>query len=104
MSENRMLTDKEIENLANSHAEKEAFMKSTIVFVLVWLAGFLTLPLVPDRSYLFLRNVISLRVLYFVVSFLVAFVAGLITRWIVKESAYEKFYTFYKEQQKRAAF
>ena len=69
-------------------------MKSTVVFVLAWLAGFLTFPLVHDRAYLFLRRIISLRILHFLVSFLAMFVAGLIARWVVKESVYEKLHTF----------
>jgi len=88
------LTEKEIENLSNNHAEKEALMKSTIVLVSAWLAGFLISPLVHDRAYLFLRPVISLRILHFLVSFLATFVAGLIARWVVKKSVFEKLYTF----------
>jgi hypothetical protein len=104
MSENshvKPLSEKEIENLANSRAEHDAFVKSTVVFVGVWLVGFVTFPFVPDRHYRVYSYIVSLRILYFIASFLVAFVAGLVTRWVVKDSAYEKYYTFYKEQQKQ---
>ena len=106
MSENirvRMFTEKEIENLAKTQAEKEAFVKSTIVFVLLWAAGFVILPFIKEGSYRIINFVVSVRVLCVAVSFFVAFAAGLITRWVVKDSAYEKFYRFYKEQQKQSS-
>lgn len=103
MSENRMMTDGEIQRLANSQAEREAFVKSTVVFVVVWVAGFVTLPFVPDVHYRLASFIVSLRIVYFVVSFFIAFFAGLITRWITKDSAYEKYYMQYKEQQKQPA-
>lgn len=86
----RALSEEEIETLANSQAEKEAFMKSTVAFVLTWLAGFLVIGFIPRHF---------IRYNYVTISFIVAFVAGLITRWIVKESAYKKYYILYKEQQ-----
>jgi cell division protein FtsW (lipid II flippase) len=95
------LTEEEIKALANNRAEKEAFVKSTVVFVLVWVAGFLIIPFLQERSYRVLGFIVSVRTLCVVVSFFAAFFAGLVTRWIVKESAYEKYYTLYKEQQKQ---
>jgi hypothetical protein len=92
----RVMSDREIERLANSHAEREAFVKSTVVFVVVWVVGaliFLFLPYVDSRFTGYLST-------GFFVSFFVAFFGGLITRWLVKESAYEKFYALYKEQKK----
>ena len=100
--EDRVLSEREIETLAKSQAEKEVFMKSTVVFILVWLVGILTLPIVPDWHYLIYGYIVSFRIIYFIASFFVAFFAGLFTRWLVKDSAYEKYYTLYKEQQKQA--
>lgn len=98
VSENRMLTEREIERLAESQAEREAFVKSTIVFVVIWIVGFLTLPLVPEVHYRLAGFIVSLRIIYFIASFFAAFFAGLITRWIIKDNAYEKYYAQYKEQ------
>ena len=104
MSENsqtRPLTEREIETLAKNRAENEAFVKSTIVFISMAAASFLVLPFIQERSLRILNYLVSLRALYVVVAFLVAFFAGLITRWLVKEGAYEKYYTLYKEQQRQ---
>lgn len=101
MPETRVLTEGEIERLARSQAEREAFVKSTTAFVLVWLAGFLAFLFVPDHHYRFLGCIVSLRLGCFLGSFLVAFVAGLVTHFMVRDSAYEKYYTLYKEQMKQ---
>jgi len=97
MSENRVLTREEIEHLANSHAEREAFVKSTVVFITVWVVGSLISLFLPFANDLLTRYVVT----GFVVSFFAAFSAGLITRWLVKNRAYEEFYAFYSEQQKQ---
>lgn len=102
MSENnqtRPLTEREIETLANNRAEREAFVKSTIALMAIWAASFVLLAFIQERSLRILNYIVSSRALYVVVAFLVAFFVGLITRWVVKESAYEKYYTQYKEQQ-----
>jgi hypothetical protein len=101
MLESKVLSEKEIESLAKSQAEREAFFKSSVVFVLVWLVGFLTLTLVPDAHYRLFDYIVSLQVIYFIASFFVAFFLGLFTRWVVKDSAYDKYYMLYKEQQKK---
>ena len=95
------LAEKEIEALANSRAEREAFVKSTAVFILVWAVSFLAIPFVPSSSIRVFQSVVSVRFVYVIGSFLAAFVVGLITRWLVKESAYEKYYALYKEQLKQ---
>ena len=101
MSEASSLSENEIKRLANTQAERETFVKSTIVFVSVWLVGFLTFSFVPERHYRILNYDVTLPVIYFVGFFFLAFFAGLFTRWIVKDSAYEKYYALYKEQQKQ---
>jgi len=93
------LTEREIETLANNCAEREAFVKSTIVFVAIWAASFLFLPFVHERFIRIFVYIVSQRALYVVVTFLLVFFAGIITRWFVKEEAYEKYYTFYKNQK-----
>ncbi|MGQ9566327.1 MAG: hypothetical protein ACUVT5_07305 [Candidatus Bathyarchaeales archaeon] len=98
-SQIRLLTEREIEVLANSCAEREAFVKSTIVFVAIWAASFLFLPFIHERFIYVFVYIISLRALYVIVSFLLAFFAGVIARWFIKEEAYEKYYTFYKNQK-----
>ncbi|MEM2101921.1 MAG: hypothetical protein QXM22_00220 [Candidatus Bathyarchaeia archaeon] len=95
----RPLTEREIETLANNRAEKEAFVKSTIVFVTIWAASFLFLPFIHERFIRIFVYIVSPRALYVVVTFLLAFFAGIIVRWFVKEEAYEKYYTFYKNQK-----
>jgi len=95
MSENvpvGKLTEEEIERLANSRAEKDAFIKSTIVFALVLLGGFLLMAY---------RLVKFDQVLYLIILILFASVVAALTRWLVKESAYEKYYAIYKEQQEQ---
>lgn len=83
------LTDGEIQRLANSRAEREAFVKSTVIFAVTWVLGVLVFVFLPYVDYRFTGYFST----GFVVSFFVAFIAGLVTSWLVKGSAYEKSYT-----------
>jgi hypothetical protein len=97
VSESRVMTEKEIELLANCQAEREAFVKSAVAFGVIWVVGLMVFLFLSYLDYRFTGYLFR----GFAVSFFAAFFVGLISRRLVKEITHEKYRTLRKEQKQK---